>query len=410
MEHHHNLSLKSRMIGGALLIAGCCIGAGMLGVPVITAQAGFFPSVVMFVFCWIFMTMTGLLLLEAHLWFGSERLSMISLTEKTLGSFSKSLTWISFLFLFYSLMVAYVIGSGSLFADLLSQAFHIQIPTYKGSLGFILLFGSLVYLGTSAVDYFNRILMFGLIIAYFALVFLGLPHVEWVELQQRDWGAALYVMPVMIISFGFHNMVPSLTHYLHGHTKLLKKAVIIGSVIPLFVYLIWELVLLGIVPLDGEHGFRQALSNGDLATHALMAVANYAWISLISQAFAFFALVTSFLTVALSFVDFLSDGLKIEKKGLRHAFLCFLAFGPPFLFALYYPQIFLSALTYAGGFAAVLLFGILPAFMVWKGRYVKNMRGPQLVPFGKPMLVLIILIALGIMFLEILKEIPSYAS
>ncbi len=31
-------------IGATLLITGCCIGAGMIGLPVVSAKAGFIPS------------------------------------------------------------------------------------------------------------------------------------------------------------------------------------------------------------------------------------------------------------------------------------------------------------------------------------------------------------------------------
>ncbi len=41
---------KNNLLGGILLIAGCCIGAGMLGLPVLSALAGFTPSLFMF-FC-----------------------------------------------------------------------------------------------------------------------------------------------------------------------------------------------------------------------------------------------------------------------------------------------------------------------------------------------------------------------
>ena len=41
---------QGKLLGGILLVAGCCIGAGMLGLPVLSAQAGFKPSVVMFLF------------------------------------------------------------------------------------------------------------------------------------------------------------------------------------------------------------------------------------------------------------------------------------------------------------------------------------------------------------------------
>jgi tyrosine-specific transport protein len=40
-----------------------------------------------------------------------------------------------------------------------------------------------------------------------------------------------------------------------------------------------------------------------------------------------------------------------------------LAFGPPLLIALIYPDIFLKAIDFAGGFGIVTLFGILPSII-----------------------------------------------
>lgn len=116
--------------------------------------------------------------------------------------------------------------------------------------------------------------------------------------------------------------------------------------------------------------------------------------------FAFFAIVTSFLSVALSFIDFLADGLNIKKTPKGKVVLVLLVLGPPFLCAFLYPTIFLIALNTAGGFGAVILFGILPALMVWKGRYTQKLGHPELVPGGKPLLILIIAFAAWVMVLQ----------
>ena len=86
------------LLGGILLIAGSCIGAGMLALPVVTGVGGFVPSIAIFLFTWLFMSTTGLLLLEANLTLGYD-LSLISLAQKTLGSVGKAGCWLLFLFL-----------------------------------------------------------------------------------------------------------------------------------------------------------------------------------------------------------------------------------------------------------------------------------------------------------------------
>lgn len=388
---------KGSLLGATLLIAGCCIGAGMLGLPVLSALAGFKPSLVMFVLCWLFMVSTGLLLLEVNLGF-KEEIHIVSMAERTLGKTGKAVSWLVFLFLFYSLMVAYIAASGALVSDFIQESLHYSMPHAIGSLLFCLFFGVLLYLGTGVVDWFNRFLMLGLIVSYVGLVGVGIPHVDFSLLEHQDWNAATLVIPALIVSFGFHNLVPSLTIYLKRDALSLKKAIIIGSAIPLGIYLIWELLILGLVPLDD---FRQALDNGEIATEALKGAVGASWVLDIAQSFAFFAIVTSFLSVSLSFVDFLADGLTIKKTPIGKFVLAALVLVPPFICALLYPSVFLVALNYAGGYGAVILFGILPVLMAWQGRYTRKLGNPELVPGGKIVLGAIMLFAVGVIGLQI---------
>jgi tyrosine-specific transport protein len=388
------------VLGASLLIAGCCIGAGMLGLPVLSAMAGFKPSLLMFVICWLFMVGTGLLLLEVNLWF-KEEIHIVSMAERTLGKPGKAVSWLVFLFLFYSLMVAYTAASGALMADFVNQYFDYALPNGMGSLIFCLIFGLLLYLGTGALDWFNRFLMFGLIASYVVLISTGLPHIDTALLEHRDWNAATLVIPALIVSFGFHNLVPSLTTYLDGKQRSLVKAIIIGSSIPLGIYLLWEMLILGLVPLQG---FQQALDQGEIATEALKSAVGISWILDIAQIFAFFAIVTSLLSVALSFMDFLADGLQIRKTPTGKFSLACLVLIPPLICSIIYPKIFLVALNYAGGYGAVILFGILPVLMVWKGRYIQKLGHPQLVPGGKVVLVLILLFAACVIGLQLIND------
>ena len=380
---------KGSILGGILLIAGCCIGAGMLGLPVLSANAGFKPSIFSFIICWLFMLSTGLLVLEVNLAVGKGS-NIVSMAERTLGQVGKWTSWLVFLFLFYSLMVAYLTAGGTLLVDFIQQIFGVALHSNIGSIIFCLLFGATIYLGTLAVDWLNRALMLGLVLSYSLLIFMGSPYIKDSLLQRTNWTQIIQVIPAAILSFGFHNLVPSMTTYLKGNVKALKWTFVIGSAIPLFIYLAWEWLILGIVPLQE---FTQALDQGEIATQALKNVVGASWITDVAQIFAFFAIVTSLLGVALSFVDFLADGLKIEKTGLGKAKLINLVLVPPLIFAFFYPTIFLTALNYAGGIGAVILFGILPALMVWKGRYYQHYFVKPIVPGGKPVLVLIILFA-----------------
>ncbi len=395
LKHAHHGSV----LGSALLIAGCCIGAGMLGLPVLSAHAGFIPSSVFFFLVWLFMMTTGLLLLEVNLWFKDEDVSIISMAGRTLGTGGRIAGWILFCYLFYSVMVAYVAGSGSLFAGV-ADDFGLILPRWLGSVIFTVFFGVLIYFGTEAVDWFNRFLMIGLVASYFSLLFFGVGYIEPSLLTRSDWPAVLLVIPAMVISFGYHNLIPSLTTYLHGDSKKLIGVVVIGSLIPLAIYLAWESLILGIVPIDG---FQKALDSGEIATLALKNAVHSKTVILLAQHFAFFALISSFLSVALSFLDFLADGLHIKKDAKGKLTLCLMTLTPPFILAMIYPGIFLVALSYAGAFGAVILFGIMPALMVWRGRYRLKTDTIRIVPGGRTVLSLIIGFASWVVLVNLLE-------
>lgn len=393
----------SKLIGGTLLIAGCCIGAGMLGVPVVTALVGFIPSFWMLLLTWLYMCCTGLLLLEVNLWYEDE-ISIVSMASRTIGWIGKAVAWVTFVFLFYSLMVAYITGCGNLFSDFFKDVFNYNAPVWAGSLFFTLLFGSFIYLGCFVVDECNRVLMLGLVITYLILLILGFPHINFEYLKFGDWSKAPFVLPVMVILYGFHNLVPSLTTYLNHDAKRLTLMVILGSLFPFFIYVFWEGLILGLISIEDEEGLRQALFQGDMATHILRQAVGKSWVLHVAEYFSFFALVTSLLGVALSFVDFLADGLHIPKHRMGTLFLCFLVLGLPFFCSVIYPNLFISGLQY-GGFAAVILFGLLPSAMVWVGRYRLKLNQRQIVPGGKFTLILIILFSCLVMGLLIWEKV-----
>lgn len=395
--------MAGSVLGGVLLIAGSCIGAGMLALPVITGLGGFVPSVFMLLLAWAFMTATSLLLLEANLCLGHD-LSLISIAEKTLGKTGKILCWLLFIFLFYSLGIAYISASGLILQNIIDDLFNFFLPGWIGSLLFTFSFGVVIYIGVRHVDYLNRFLMIGLIIAYCILVVLGSRHIHLDYLSVRKWGYSFFALPILIISFGFHNMIPSLAMYLKGDVKRLKATVLIGSVIPLIVYVVWEAVMLGIIPVEGREGLLNAYDQGEVATAALRGVVGCSWINTVAQAFALLAIITSFLAQSLSLVDFLADGLRVAKIGMGRCVLVLLTLIPPFAFAFAYPGIFIKALSVAGGFSAVILFGVMPVMMVWTLRYQRKEHSFRMLPFGRLLLVIIAVFAIGIFFQQVAQE------
>lgn len=164
------------------------------------------------------MTATALLLVEANGWF-SRNVNLLTMTNHALGKWGKGICWITYLFLFYALLVAYISGIGSLCETFFQVSFHTALPSWVGSLVFVILFGWFVYLGTRKVDLFNRGLMIGKIGCFILLVLVGVFYIKPRLLLRMDPVYTASALPLLVIAFGFHNMIPSLTSYLKGDLK-----------------------------------------------------------------------------------------------------------------------------------------------------------------------------------------------
>ncbi|MCH9634366.1 MAG: Tyrosine-specific transport protein [Chlamydiae bacterium] len=386
---------RGGIFGGMLLVAGSAIGAGMLGLPLVTGQAGFLPSLVIFLFCWLFMSLTALLLLEANLFAGKDT-NIISMAHQSLGNIGKYISLAVYIFLIYSMLVAYVDASGILTQEFLSSAFRVKFSAIQGSLFFTVLFGVFVFLGTLFVDRLNRLFMLGLILTYILVLIFGTSAVHTEYLNHKIWGYSILAIPVVITSFGYHNIIPTLTSYLNEDRKKMITVVVLGGGIPLLIYMLWEWLILGAVPFS-------VFLNKPTFENVLTFVPD-SKVTLFSQYFAFFAIVTSFLAQALALVDFLRDAFQFKKKAMNRFFLILLVLIPPFLLAASFPGIFVKALGYVGGFAAIILFVLIPAFMVWDLRYRQRNFEHKIVPGGRVTLSVIIFIGFCIMTIEFVQE------
>lgn len=350
-----------RFIGAILLIAGTAIGAGMLALPVMTGAAGFFPSLLGLAFVWLFLFATAWILLDVNLACPGHP-NLISIVGRSLGPIGKAVCWVVYLLLLYSLTAAYIAGISPLILEGIQSITGWSLPHWFGPIPFFFLFGTFVYLGTSAVDRVNRVLMIGLLIAYIFLISFLPSQVETSLLSVRNISAIWIAIPVFFTSFGFHIIIPTLTTYLHHNVNTLRWALFWGSFIPFFVYAIWEFLILGIVP---AQDLTLAWHRGDTAIAPLCLIVQSPWIQFAAKAFSFFAIITSFLGVSLSLSDFLADGLKMHRFSWGRELACLLTFIPPLLFVYTYPRGFILALQYAGFFVVILL-ALFPALMAWK--------------------------------------------
>ena len=394
---------KTRLLGGILFVAGTSIGAGTLALPLVTAAYGFWPAVSLLVSSWFFMLLAALFMLEVNLWLPLEA-NIISMAKKTLGIGGQITAWIFYLLLLYILMAAYLAGINSMLKASVLYLFHIPLSTHYGILLLTICSLLIIYLGIRAMDALNRFFMIGLAICYFLLVVLLVPHIQMPQLIIGSLHNVWLALPVIMCSFGFQIIVPTLRIYLNGDVPTIKRAIIIGSSIPLMVYIIWEAVILGVLPMEGSNGLLSLLTTGEPTVELVQALQQLLKNPLVSAAtglFSFLVIITSFIGVSLSLFHFLTDGL-VNTPFLRSRLMAIaLTVLPPALFVLLYPRGFIMALGYAGTCVAILL-GIFPVLMVWRGRYAVRLSKPDdyRVPGGRISMLFVLLCSLIVIAVE----------
>lgn len=409
--------MKNKTIGCTLLIIGTSIGAGMLALPLATGTTGFALASVVLILIWALMTYTGLLVLEVNTSESKNMDNFSSMAQATAGSIAKTLSWICVVCLLYSLTWAYISGGASiltpaiqyLFKSLHFKPLTTSFNTVIGASVFTLILGSTLWHSTAAVDAVNRSFISLKMIFLIICMALILPTVHSTYLTNVPASTtahhilfSIQLAPIFLASFGYHTVIPSLSLYHNKNHKMLKKSIIIGTSIPLVLYLLWLTCTLGIVPLTGKLSFAELAHAGNSVgalTRTLIKISNNSWVSFSIIAFTNIALVTSFLGVTLGLFDFIASVFKIPNtKSGRLLTTCITLF-PPFILFTLSPNGFLTALKIAALFV-ILLEIILPAWMAQSLRYKKIPSNYQ-APGGRGMLFFCYTIGVGLIIITV---------
>jgi tyrosine-specific transport protein len=229
---------KLVLFQGIATLMGTIIGAGILGLPYVINQSGLLIGLIELV-------VLGLIILCVNLMMGEVMLrtegnhQLPGYAKRYLGNSGKTIMLIGMIIGIYGPLLAYMIGTG--------EALHAIFPVFPPFVFSIVMFiilSTLVFLGLKAVEESEFGMMFivvGIIlcISVWAL-FTGRFEASFVQ----DFSLARFALPYGVIIFALIGM-PALAEVreeLEGKEKLLKKAIIFGSLIPMLLYSV-QLVL-----------------------------------------------------------------------------------------------------------------------------------------------------------------------
>lgn len=380
------------LIGGAMIIGGTIIGAGMFSLPVVMSGAWFFWSLLALIFTWFCMLHSGLMILEANLNYHIGA-SFDTITKDLLGNGWNIINGLTVAFVLYILTYAYISASGSVIQHTFAQM-NLAVPARLGGLAFALVVAFIVWLSTKAVSRMTTIVLGAKILTFF-MTFGGLMwHVEpailfnHAEVNASYLPYVLMTLPFCLASFGYHGNVPSLMKYYGKDPLIIRRCLLLGTLMALVLYIIWLVGTMGNIPRPAFIAIAEKGGNIDVLVQTLSGLLNSSTLDLLLTVFSNFAVASSFLGVTLGLFDYLADLFKFDDSRLGRFKTALVTFLPPIAGGLLWPNGFIYAIGFAG-LAATVWAAIVPALLARASR--RRFGSPNYRVWGGNAMIILIL-------------------
>lgn len=210
-------------------------------------------------------------------------------------------------------------------------------------------------------------------------------------LSKAEWQHVPPAMPIIALAFVFQNVVPVLCSSLEGDRSKIRTAIVSGCAVPWAMFLLWNACVLGSTAV-AESGTTSAM-DGMVDPLSLVRSSGPVASTLV-DAFSLLAITTSYIGFVLGLTQFFAECLDKKSVGNETQLPYAITLIPPLICAMAFPDIFYNALSYAGTYGVLTLFGLVPACMAWNARYGNaTLSTLRIAPDGRG--VLVGMIALG---------------
>ena len=223
-------------------LTGTIIGAGILGLPYIFAKSGWLAGLFWLITLGAVMIFVNLTLGEITLRTrGRHQLS--GYAEKYLGKWGKRIMFFAMIFGVYSALLAYLLGEGQSLAKILPGNIN---PIFLG-IAFWLIMTALLREGLKGLKKIETWGVVAIIAIVIGIFFKFLPQIETSNIITLN--QSYFTLPIGVVMFallGFTS-IPELRQEIKGQEKLFKKAIVVGSLIPIILYILFTSVFVGIL-------------------------------------------------------------------------------------------------------------------------------------------------------------------
>jgi tyrosine-specific transport protein len=301
--------MKKELILAIAVLMSTIIGAGIFGLPYAGAQSGFLIAAI------LLFVLTGIVTL-LHLFYGK----VIYHTEKSfqltgyighyLGESAKKIIGIFVIIGFYGSLLVYMIIGGDFLHIALSPFINLSSTLF--SLIMFVVGSIAIYFGLKLVSKWDLVINVILIMAIVILFIWGIGLIRLDNLKTIDLNKIITPYGAIFYSLIGIAALPQIKRiFSHNHEGQYRKAIIIGTIIPAIIYLIFMLIIVGInggkTPQEAVSGLNNYLGRGAI---------------LIGSIFGFFMVMTSFFSLGIALKETYVYDYKM-KKSVAWALTCF---------------------------------------------------------------------------------------
>ncbi|MBI2145674.1 hypothetical protein HYU18_05150 [Candidatus Woesearchaeota archaeon] len=292
--------MEKRFFEAVATLIGTTVGAGVLGIPYVAAQAGIAIGLAHIVIIGVAVIALNLLLAEIVLKTrGNHQLT--GYAEKYLGREGKRAMTLAMIVGIYGALLAYIIGTGTAINALIPE-----LPPLAGSLVFFALASGIVYFGLSAVEKSELLLAFLTISTITVIIAAAALSGKFSAANLTSQSLTNAFLPYGVVLFAFLGSVavPEMKEELGPKAKsLLRKAIVIGGIIPIAIYSLFAISVVGI---SGQATSHIATVNlGRELGQTMLLFANL---------FAVLAMSTSFIALGLALKEMYTYDYKVNRK------------------------------------------------------------------------------------------------
>ncbi len=332
--------MRKRVLEASATLVSCTVGAGILGIPYVVEESGFLIGMIdLSIIALIFYTLN---LMLADISFSNKKMSQLAgYAQRYLGKKGKIIMTITLMFAITGAMTAYLIATGNFLSQIF---FNSQKYSLLMSILFFATMSFLIYLGLEIVERSELYMTIFFVSIVLLLFILASPHIKLQNLTNIHAGKFLLPYGVLLFAFLGFPALPEAREEA-GNKNNLKKAIFFGTAIPLTLYFLFSLTIVG---LSGVNTTQSAI----LSLKPL----GY-WVTLLGLLFGTLTISTTFLALGLALRDTYYYDFKFNK--LNSLILAVL---PPFIIFLSGVRNFTRVLSITGAVSGGLL-GILILIM-----------------------------------------------